>query len=276
MHGAGGRNGKGRSHAHACRVFDDPADFRTHALEFLADGLARGHRVRYTGEGDVAALRAELAPLVSLSRARRPGAVEIRSATSGDPTACVDAAARVAMCVADTRSALADGFAGLRVAADATVRVHTPAQLDAWARYEHRVDRMMTRVPFSGLCGFRRGALGDDAMTELACLHTVGGAEHAPFRVHATRGADLALSGELDLTTVDLFATTMERVGLPRDAEVVIDATGLVFADHRNLLVLERLADRHGGTVVLRTGRRWPGVLVAALALQRVRVVRVA
>src|SRR6185312_4408430 len=112
---------------------------------------------------------------------------------------------------------------------------------------------------------------------ELACLHAAGGAEHAPFRVHATRGADLAVSGELDLTTVDLFATTMDRVGL-HDApdEVVVDATGLAFADHRNLLVLERLARRHDRSVLLRTGRRWPELLVAALELSRVRVERVA
>ena len=54
-------------------------------------------------------------------------------------------------------------------------------------------------------------------------------------------------SGELDLTTVDLFATAVDRAGLAdRGSEIVVDATGLDFADHRNLLVLEQMADRHG------------------------------
>ena len=110
-------------------------------------------------------------------------------------------------------------------------------------------------------------------MGQLACLHPAGGAEQAPFRLHATRGADVALSGELDLTTVDLFAAAVDRTGLANGAaEIVVDATGLEFADHRNLLVLERMADRYGRTVVLRTARRWPARLVAALDLSHVRV----
>ena len=85
------------------------------------------------------------------------------------------------------------------------------------------------------------------------------------------------MSGELDLTTVDLFTTTLDRVGLhDAPAEIVVDATGLQFTDHRNLLVLEQLAHRHDRSVLLRTGRRWPELLVAALELSRVRVERVA
>ena len=42
----------GRSHSHLCWVFDDHADFRAAAVEFLADGLARGRRVRYIAAGD--------------------------------------------------------------------------------------------------------------------------------------------------------------------------------------------------------------------------------
>jgi MEDS: MEthanogen/methylotroph, DcmR Sensory domain len=276
VRGASRSHGESRSHTHLCRVFDDPADFRAQAVEFLADGLARGCRVRYLGVGDVDTLRADLAPL--LHRPHRPGAVEVLSmAGMHAASRGVDAAAQVATYAADTRAALADGFAGFRVAADSTELVRTPEQLDAFARYEHRADRLMTTVPFSGLCGFRRSELGDAAVSELACLHATGAAEFAPFRVHATRGADLAVSGELDLTTVDLFATTMDRVGLD-DApdEVVVDATGLAFADHRNLLVLEQVARRHGRSVLLRTGRRWPELLIAALELRQVRAERVA
>jgi anti-anti-sigma regulatory factor len=155
--------------------------------------------------------------------------------------------------------------------------VRTPEQLDAFARYEYRIDRFMTGAPLSGMCGYQRSELGDDVMTQVACLHPRGSADQAPFRVHATPGADFALSGELDLTTVALFAATIER-GLDEEqtAEVVVDATGLEFSDHRNLLVLEDLAHSHGRSVVLRTARRWPGRLAAALDLTRVRVERLA
>jgi hypothetical protein len=123
------------------------------------------------------------------------------------------------------------------------------------------------------MCGYRRAELGDDAVGQLACLHPAGGGEQAPFRMTASRDADVALSGELDLTTVDSFAVALERTGLLHGpAEVVVDAVGLEFADHRNLLVLQRMADRYGRTVVLRSARRWPARLVTALDLTRLRV----
>jgi anti-anti-sigma regulatory factor len=269
---SGASQSVGRSHSHLCWVFDDHADFRAAAVEFLADGLARGCRVRYIAAGDEETLRAELE---RLEQARRPGAVEVLpvSGTYAGTERCVDARTQVELYDADTRSAVADGFTGLRVAADATMLVRTPAQLDAFARYEHQVDRYITLTPFSALCGYRRSELGDDTVAQLACLHPGGSAEQAPFRMHATPDADLALSGELDLTTVDLFAAAVDRAGLDdRGSEIVVDATGLDFADHRNLLVLERMADRYGQSVVLRTARHWPERLVAALGLTRVRV----
>jgi anti-anti-sigma regulatory factor len=264
-----------RSHSHLCWVFDDHADFRAAAVKYLADGLARGLRVRYIAAGDEQTLRAELAPLERLEEAHRPGAVEVLpvSGTYAGADRCVDARAQVEVYASATRAALADGFAGLRVAADATQLVRTPEQLDAFARYEHQVDRYMTLAPYSALCGYHRSELGDDTVAQLACLHPGGSAEGAPFRMHATPDADLALSGELDLTTVDLFAAAVDRAGLnDRGSEVVVDATGLDFADHRNLLVLEQMADRRGSSVVLRTARHWPERLVAALGLTRVRV----
>ena len=182
----------------------------------------------------------------------------------------------IATYAAATDAAIADGFTGFRVAADSTGLVRTPEQLDAFARYEHHVDRFMTTVPFSGLCGFRRSELGEDVVAELACLHAGGGADHAPFRVHATRGADLAVSGELDLTTVDLFATTLDRVGLhDAPAELVVDATGLDLRGPPQPARARAAGPPARPSVVLRTGRRWPERLVAALELTRVRVERV-
>lgn len=256
-------------------MFDDHAEFRAAAVEFLADGLARGARVRYIGPADEQSLRADLAPLMRVPQAHRPGAVEVVSVagTYAGLDACVDAQTQVDSYTADTLAALADGFADFRVAAEVTMLVRTPAQLDAFARYEHQADRLMTRMPFTAMCGYRRAELGDDAVGQLACLHPVGGTEQAPFRVTASRDADVALSGELDLATVGSFAVAVDRTGVMNGpAEVVVDATGLEFADHRNLLVLQRMADRYGRTVVLRTERRLPARLVAALDLSRVRV----
>jgi hypothetical protein len=231
--------------------------------------------VRYIGPAGEESLWADLAPLMWMPQAHRPGAVEVVSVagTYAGPDACVDAQAQVASYTADTQAALAAGFTGFRVAAEVTVLVRTPAQLDAFARYEHQADQLMTRVPFTAMCGYRRAELGDDAVGHLACLHPIGGGEQAPFRMTASRDADVTLSGELDLTTVSSFAVAVDRTGLLRGpAEVVVDAAGLSFADHRNLLVLQEMADRYGRTVVLRAARRGPARLVDALELTRVRV----
>ena len=275
MGDADASQGVGRPHTHLCQVFDDHAEFSAAAVEFLVDGLARGARVRYIGPADEQSLRADLAPLLRTPQAHRPGAVEVLSVagTYAGPDACVDAQTQVDSYTADTQAALDDGFAGFRVAAQVTMLVHTPTQLDAFARYEHQADRLMTRVPFTAMCGYRRAELGDAAVGQLACLHPVGGIEQAQFRVTASPDADVAVSGELDLTTVDSFAVAVDRTGVMDGAgEVVVDATGLRFADHRNLLVLQQMADRYGRTVVLRTQRRWPARLVAALGLARLRV----
>jgi MEDS: MEthanogen/methylotroph, DcmR Sensory domain len=278
VRGASGSNSGRLPHVHLCRVVNDHAAFRETAVAFLADGLARGLRVRYVAAGDDDALRAELAPLQRLPAFHRPGAVEVQSVGGAylqDTPALPPVDEQVAVWAGACAAALADGFAGFRAAADCTPLVHTPEQLEAFARYEHQIDRLMTTLPLSGLCGYRRAELDEDVLTQLACLHP--GGDPAPFRVHAVPDADVAVSGELDITTVDLFATTLDRTGVPdAAAELVVDATALTFTDHRNLLVLEHLAHRHDRSVVLRTGRRWPERLVAALELTRVRVERVA
>ena len=267
---------RGRSHTHLCRVFDDHADFRAAAVEFLADGLARGCRVRYIAAGDEETLRAELAPLERLPEAQRPGAVEVlsvsgtyagteRASTRGHRSRSTPPKPPARRWPTVSR---ASGSPPTSRCSSARPRNSTPSPATST-----RSSRYITphRSPRSAATG---GAeLGDDTVAQLACLHPGGGAEQAPFRMHATPDADLALSGELDLTTVDLFAAAVDRAGLDDDrAEVVVDARGLEFADHRNLLVLERMADRYGRSVVLRTSRQWPERLVAALGLARVRV----
>ena len=238
MGDSGVSQGLGRSHTHLCQVFDDHAEFRAAAVEFLADGLARGARVRYIAPADEDTLLADLAPLMWMPQAHRPGAVKVLSVggTYAGPRGVRRRADPGRRLHRGHPSALADGFTGFRVAAEVTVLVRTPAQLDAFCRYEHQADRLMSRIAFTAMCGYRRAELGDDAVGQLACLHPAGGAEQAQFRLHASRGADVALSGELDLTTVDMFATAVDRTSLANVApEIVVDATGLEFADHRNL-----------------------------------------
>ncbi|MGH3481243.1 MAG: MEDS domain-containing protein [Nocardioidaceae bacterium] len=135
-----------------------------------------------------------------------------------------------------------------------TLRLRTPEHLNAWACCELLADRYMMTLPFSALCAYNRAELSKETIAHVACLHpTVNGG--APFRLYSSCAAAAALSGDLDLTSCELFATALRRADLrPVDGELIIDATELDFIDHRNLLVLAAHARRCGAIAVLRTG----------------------
>lgn len=261
------------AHDHVCWQYDTPEDFRARAHEFLVDGLAEGYRVWYTAPGDVRTLTEELREVDGMDQALRSGAAQVASL---DATYAVGAVVRpqdqVASYAVATDQALADGFAGLRVAAEATQLVLTGEQLDSFTRYEHLIDRYMTERPFSALCGYDRTRLGDAAIAQLACLHPSTNAA-VDFRLYAAPGAVPALAGELDLFSDDLFALALERAHLEAvGGQVVLDGTRLTFVDHAGLVRLSRHAADLGVDVVLRTS--WPGAprLAELLGLPGVRV----
>lgn len=99
----------------------------------------------------------------------------------------------------------------------------------------------------------------------------------APFRLYADKPATFALSGELDKSCTDLFATTVERVlpvMEPAD-EMVIDETGLTFVDHRALLTLDHHLGRLGVQGLLRTPCSTATRLAELLGLSCLRVEQV-
>jgi hypothetical protein len=73
-------------------------------------------------------------------------------------------------CLAD---ALADGFSGLRVAADNTSLITTPEQLRAWMRWEEVADRFIAENPVVWLCAFDRTRVDDDVLSTVTGVHRV-------------------------------------------------------------------------------------------------------
>ncbi|ANZ40430.1 hypothetical protein BBK82_34865 [Lentzea guizhouensis] len=263
-------------HDHVCWRFDDRTQLRDRAAEFLADGLRLGQTVRYIGSGAVDRLREELAGTDVLRAALRDGTAQVTSLDDAYPVGTViDPAAQVRAYAAATEQAVADGFTGLRVAADCTALVGSPRERAAFATYEHLVDRYIATHPFSAMCAYDGTLLPDDAIEQVARMHPNTNAEHVRFRLHGTDRAGCAagLSGELDSASRDEFAWALDLAD-PRPVadELVVDAAGLTFIDHNSLLRLTDRARRHGATLVLRTG--WPGAarLVRALGLPDVRV----
>ncbi len=265
---------------HVCRGYRRRGEFVAHAQEFLAEGLAAGERVLYVAPGDDAALTGQLRADERCDEGLERGAVQVASVDATYRTgAVVDPTGQVEHYAAATSEALAAGFTGLRVAADATSLVRTPAQLDAFARYEHLVDRYLADHPMSAMCGYDVAELGGEVVAQLACMHPAAPDGGAPFHLHGhvRDGSAAALDGDLDLESRRLWPLALERAGLrPEGGTIAIDAAGLDFVDHRSLVALAGYAERHATTVVLRTRSSTAARLVELLDLTGVRVERAA
>jgi anti-anti-sigma regulatory factor len=263
---------------HLCWGYRRPAEFAARAREFLADGLSAGERVLYVAPGDEDFLQAQLRAAGELDEGLRRGAVQVSSVDGTYTTGTVvDPLGQVELYATATAEALAAGYTGFRVAADATSLVRTPAQLDAFARYEHLVDRFMATHPMSAMCGYDLAELGADAVAQLACMHPRAHAGATPFHLHghAPDGSAAALEGELDMEAGRLWPLALERADLrPTGGRVVIDAAGLRFIDHRSLTAVADYAERNAIEVVLRTRLSTPARLLELLDLTGVRVER--
>lgn len=218
-------------------------------------GMVAGDRLEYLASGSVEELRSRLEGMAGFDALLDTDRLGMRSLEDlYDTDAVVDPHTPVAAYAAVTRDALADGYAGLRVVAEATALVRTAAQRDAFGRYKHLVDRYMVDHPFAAMCGYDARELGPAVASEIACLHPQVSPGATAFRWHAGPDADVELIGEVDITCHDVFDVTVARtlplMGRPR---VVVDARGLGFIDHRGMLTLERRARDLGAEISLLT-----------------------
>jgi anti-anti-sigma regulatory factor len=241
-------------HDHVCWAYDEPGELHSPVMEFVADGLAQGQRVCYITSGDTAQWSEHLRHLETQPDAlNRSDATQLLRLSELYPGHMVEPVHHMQVFAAAMEDALAAGFAGLRVAADATPLVRTGEQRDAFARLEHLFDQYVINRPLTGMCCFNRAELGQEAIDQLACLHPTVHGVPPPFRLHASiDGAAASLRGELDAAGHSLFRMALRWADLrPSDGELVIDASELTFIDHRSLLMLADHAQQWGATVVL-------------------------
>jgi len=247
-----------RDGRHVCLSYDDPGEFRHQAGAFLSEGAAAGQQVWYVGPD---------APEVPGLRHLAPADVY-----PGGPLDDPDE--QVAVYASATEDAVAAGFTGLRVAADATPFVRTPERLDAFARYEHRIDRYLDTQPFTAMCAYDRRVLDRTTVADVACLHRDHNVPTVTFRLHGSAGpGGAALAGELDVTQDATFTRALDRAApTVADGELVVDGPDLDFIDHHGLLRLAGHARRRGAVAVLRTPLPIAARLAALLDVPTVRV----
>lgn len=260
-------------HDHVCWSFDDPAEFVARSVEFLAEGLELGQRVCYVAPKPVEELIADLSGLPDVERALRIGSLQVMSLDERYRTdEAVEPEQQVRAYAEATEAALADGFGGLRVAADVTPLVGSAAQIDAFCAYEPLVNRFTATRPYSALCGYDRGVLGADVVAEIACLHPAASTGATPFWLYAESDDSMVLGGELDFRGRELLPTALGRTRPRSGGELVVDVAGLTFTDHHGLFALFDFARRDGGSLTLRGLRAGPARLLGLLDIVDVRV----
>jgi hypothetical protein len=177
-----------------------------------------------------------------------PGALAVASiAEVYGSSGIVDAPSQQATFTMALVQALAEGYTGIRVAADNTPMVTDEARLAAWIRWEVAADRFMPENPVTGLCAFDREQVDVNRLRHLATLHPLSPADHPvpQFRLFADAG-DLWIEGEIDTFAVSQLRLALDT--LPPHTCVQID---LATATLRGAKVLAGLGYLAGTGVVV-------------------------
>jgi anti-anti-sigma regulatory factor len=238
-------------HDHACWIYENDGERREGVVEYFAGGLEAGQRLLYVGSRPAERLRDDLQGLNGVESLVADGALHVLSLDdiegAAEPS---DAERRLDAYAAAAEQAVADGYAGLRVAVAVAGLGGDPETHDAHTRWESLVDRAIVSRPLTALCLYDRRELPDRLLADLASVHPVShGSAGAPaFRVFARPGA-LVLEGEVDYFSAADLGRLLD-ITLRDDGEVVLDLGGLGFVDHHGVMALAeragRLGDRHG------------------------------
>lgn len=242
--------------AHVCWGYDCGVEFARTAAAFLGDGIARRERLVYVADGPPEALRAAIGPLLDVEELEADGALVLQPVRElYEPDGSFDVGRQVAAYRDLAGAARRDGFAGLRVAADATALVRGRDARLRFVGYELAVDRLMAAGTMTALCAYDRRELGA-AVGDLAAVHPLqhglGDADRG-FQAYYV-GDALRLTGELDLATCELLEIVLDVARSSGD-RIVLDLAGLTFVDGRSLALIANLAATvraGGGEVELR------------------------
>jgi ABC-type transporter Mla MlaB component len=231
---------------HACWVFETDEDLSNAAVSYLREGLEDGQRLLYVGGKTAEGLRSDISRLGDLDALAADGILQVATLTDlYDLSRPIDPAAQLAAYAAATEQALADGFTGLRVAAEVTQLVSDPAKHESHKRWESYADWYMTSNPLNALCLFDRRTLDDDLLADLACVHPASRTpDHfAPFTI-APEGDSLYLLGEVDRHSADALERVLGLVveAAPGDAPT-LDLERLSFIDHYGALALGKFTE---------------------------------
>jgi ABC-type transporter Mla MlaB component len=205
---------------HACSRLGHAEDRRRLAAAFVADGVARGHKVIVVRDGDDrGGVIAELvATDDTVAGALETGQLEERAAAdtcAPDGTFDVD---RMLACIRSRHAeALAAGYRALSLTGEMSWALCATAPPGHLTTYERRVEDEIERDSIVLLCQYDQSRFGHDVLSDACLPHQVEvSAELAPLaergRMAAARTNDrttLRLTGELDYEGAEVLAEVL-------------------------------------------------------------------
>ena len=245
-----------RPHDHIGWVFAGQDEFEALAWPFLAEGAQLGERLMYVA-ADPGPAAARLGNMLGSDAVRVASIAEVYGASG-----IVDATAQRATFAAALTEAQAEGYSGIRVAADNTPLVTDEVRLAAWLRWEITADRFMSEHPVTGLCAFDGGKVDINRLRHLATLQPLASAGGpAPQYRLFTDAGNLSVEGQIDSFAVSQFRLVLDV--LPPKTGVLIDLMAATLTSRAPLAGLRRLA----GTGVTVTLRGEPAALAELAAI---------
>ncbi|WP_020523699.1 MEDS domain-containing protein [Catelliglobosispora koreensis] len=232
---------------HVCWVFDDDQAVVEVTARYVAGGLSARQRVLYyTHAWLPEALIAGWEALgVPAGAALRSGQLQIRaSAETYLDGGWFDAQATIETWPAHAEQAAADGWAGLRVAADMAWATRIGAldqpHADRLLWYEANVNKVFAQGKVVGVCLYDRRLFTAAELSSVASAHPATAIGHQEngweplMRMRYTDSpAGLRLSGAADVSNRDALAAMLER--LPASVNdcgpYVVDVSQLSFTD---------------------------------------------
>lgn len=229
---------------HVCWVYDlDDPGFDRAVRRFLADGLERGQRLLCVGERVIESLRVDADgfagadELIARGALRAVTMAEAYDATSvfvpGDQRSFYDDA---------TGAAIAEGYTGLRVVADASDLAADPATRAALLEWEHLADEYIAGGGgFTAMCAYRATVAGD-ALADVAAVHplvhSAGGPP--PFQVYFDEGR-VVVTGSVDTFGADRLARVLASSPVATSG-AVLDLGSVDFVDVAGARTIARWA----------------------------------
>jgi anti-anti-sigma factor len=244
---------------HACWGFASDEARASMLAQYVHGGVERDERIVYLADGQAPdAVAARLAgagvPVGYLLGSGQLLLLDARSALA--PGGRFDGGAVLQRFGVAAAGAAAEGYTGVRTAADVGWLLSDSATSAAFLAFELQAGRVLAGSTMTALCGHDTRRCAADARTALAAVHPAraGDASDASFGAVLGAGGEVLVAGEVDLVSADAWRRVLAAAACEASEAVTLDLADLCFIDVAGLRAVAALAVA-GTRVTLRSPR---------------------